>query len=90
MSSAAAGASQALGLDRGLPFPLEDIPRAEVILLVGGNMAETMPPIMRYFEAQQRNGGTLIVADPRRSPTAQWATLHLRCGPAPTRRWPTA
>ena len=37
-------------------------------------MAETMPPIMRYFEAQQRNGGALIVADPRRSPTAQWAT----------------
>ena len=77
MSSAAAGASKALGIDRGLPFPLEDIPHAEAILLVGGNMAETMPPVMRYFEAQQRNGGALIVADPRRSPTAQWATLHL-------------
>ena len=81
MSSAAAGASKALGIDRGLPFPLEDLPRAEVILLVGGNMAETMPPIMRYFEAQQRNGGALIVADPRRSPTAQWATLHLALRP---------
>ncbi len=81
MSSAAAGASKALGLDRGLPFPLEDIPHAEVILLVGGNMAETMPPIMRYFEAQQRNGGTLIVVDPRRSPTAQWAKLHLALRP---------
>ena len=81
MSSAAAGASKALGLDRGLPFPLEDIPHAEVILLVGGNMAETMPPIMRYFEAQQRNGGSLIVADPRRSATAQWAKLHLALRP---------
>lgn len=81
MSSAAAGATRALGLDRGLPFPLEDIPRAEAILLVGGNMAETMPPVMRYFEAQQRNGGALIVADPRRSPTAQWATLHLALRP---------
>ena len=81
MSSAAAGASKALGLDRGLPFPLEDIPHAEVILLVGGNMAETMPPIMRYFEAQLRNGGSLIVADPRRSQTAQWATLHLALRP---------
>ncbi len=81
MSSAAAGASKALGIDRGLPFPLEDIPHAEVILLVGGNMAETMPPIMRYFEAQQRNGGALIVADPRRSPTAQWAKLHLALRP---------
>ena len=81
MSSAAAGATKALGVDRGLPFPLEDIPHAEVILLVGGNMAETMPPIMRYFEAQQRNGGALIVADPRRSATAQWAKLHLALRP---------
>ena len=81
MSSAAAGASKALGIDRGLPFPLEDIPHAETILLVGGNMAETMPPVMRYFEAQQRNGGALIVADPRRSATAQWATLHLALRP---------
>ena len=81
MSSAAAGASKALGVDRGLPFPLEDIPHAEVILLVGGNIAETMPPIMRYFEAQQRNGGALIVADPRRTPTAQWAKLHLALRP---------
>ena len=81
MSSAAAGVSKALGLDRGLPFPLDDIPHAEAILLVGGNMAETMPPVMRYFEAQQRNGGALIVADPRRSPTAQWARLHLALRP---------
>ena len=81
MSSAAAGASRALGLDRGLPFPLEDIPFAETILLVGGNLAETMPPIMRYFEEQQRNGGRLIVADPRRSATAEWARLHLRLRP---------
>ena len=81
MSSAAAGASKALGLDRGLPFPLEDIPHAEVILLAGGNMAETMPPIMRYFEAQQSNGGALIVADPRRSQTAQWARLHMALRP---------
>ncbi len=81
MSSAAAGASKAFGIDRGLPFPLADIPGAEVILLVGGNMAETMPPIMRYFEAQQRNGGALIVADPRHSPTAQWAQVHLALRP---------
>src|SRR5688500_3683929 len=81
MSSAAAGASKAFGIDRGLPFPLDDIPHAEAILLVGGNLAETMPPIMRYFEAQQRNGGALIVADPRRSATAQWAKLHLALRP---------
>ena len=65
MSSAAAAGIRALGVDRGLPFPLEDIPNAEAILLVGGNPAATMPPIMQYFEAQRDNGGRLIVADPR-------------------------
>jgi len=81
MASAASAASMALGLDRGLPFPLEDMRRAKTILLVGANVAETMPPIMKYFEAQQQNGGTLIVVDPRRSATAQWATRHLRLRP---------
>ena len=41
MSSAAAAANRAFGIDRGLPFPLADIAAAEVILLVGGNPAET-------------------------------------------------
>lgn len=81
MSSAAAAQNRAFGIDRGLPFPLEDIPRAEVILLVGGNPAETMPPIMQYFEAQQLAGGALIVVDPRRTPTAAWARRHLRIRP---------
>jgi len=81
MSSAAAAQNRAFGIDRGLPFPLEDIPKAAVILLVGGNPAETMPPIMQYFEAQQLAGGQLIVADPRRTPTASWAARHLRLRP---------
>jgi assimilatory nitrate reductase catalytic subunit len=81
MSSAAAAGMQAFGLDRGLPFPLEDIRHASVILLAGGNVAETMPPIMQYFEGQQAAGGTLIVADPRRTATAQWAARHLPLRP---------
>jgi assimilatory nitrate reductase catalytic subunit len=81
MSSAAAAQTRAFGLDRGLPFPLRDLPRADVILLAGGNPAETMPPIMQYFEAQQQNGGVLIVADPRRTATALWAKQHLRLKP---------
>src|ERR1700704_671368 len=81
MSSAAAAASKAFGVDRGLPFPLADIPGASAILLIGSNVAETMPPIMRYFERQQVNGGTLIVVDPRRTATAQWATRHLQLRP---------
>ena len=37
MSSAAAAATRAFGIDRGLPFPLEDIAKASVVLLVGAN-----------------------------------------------------
>ena len=81
MSSAAAAATRALGVDRGLPFPIEDIANAETILLAGSNPAVTMPPIMQYFEAQQDGGGNLIVADPRLTPTAEAATLHLRLAP---------
>ena len=81
MSSAAAAANLAFGLDRGLPFPLEDLAQAEAVLLVGSNLAETMPPAMQYLEAQRRNGGTLAVIDPRQSPTAQAAGVHLQLTP---------
>lgn len=81
MASEAAAQLKAFGLDRGLPFPLEDIPGAQAILLMGGNPAETMPPIMQYFDRQREDGGALIVADPRRTPTAQNATLHLQLTP---------
>jgi assimilatory nitrate reductase catalytic subunit len=69
MSSAAAASIKAFGLDRGLPFPLADIARADTILLVGSNLAETMPPVMQYFQEQSARGGSLIVADPRATPT---------------------
>lgn len=81
MSSAAAAGTRAFGLDRGLPFPMEDIARAAVVLLVGSNPAETMPPFMRVFEEQRRNGGRLIVVDPRSTATARAAHLHLSPSP---------
>jgi assimilatory nitrate reductase catalytic subunit len=81
MASAAAASQRVFGIDRGLPFPLSDIPEAEVILMVGANPAETMPPLMQYFEKQRQNGGKLIVADPRRTPTADAADLHLQLTP---------
>ena len=81
MGSGANGNLRAFGVDRGLPFPLSDIPGAEAILLTGGNPAETMPPIMQYFDAQRRRGGTLVVVDPRRTDTAKLAHLHLQITP---------
>jgi assimilatory nitrate reductase catalytic subunit len=77
MSSAAAAGTKAFGLDRGLPFPLEDVPRTGCVILVGSNPAETMPPSLRYFTELRDNGGTLIVVDPRRTRTAEQADLHL-------------
>lgn len=81
MSSAAAASIKAFGIDRGLPFPLADIARTETILLVGSNLAETMPPVMQYFEEQKKRGGSLIVVDPRLTPTAAASTLHLQITP---------
>jgi assimilatory nitrate reductase catalytic subunit len=81
MSSAAGASIKALGMDRGLPFPMEDIPHAQTILLIGSNAAEAMPPFMQYFEEQARNGGALIVVDPRRTATANAATLYLQITP---------
>jgi assimilatory nitrate reductase catalytic subunit len=81
MSSAAAASIKAFGIDRGLPFPLADIPKAETILLVGSNLAETMPPVMQYFQQQKRQGGSLIVVDPRATPTSAASTLHLQITP---------
>ncbi|MFE1441499.1 molybdopterin oxidoreductase family protein [Streptomyces sp. NPDC058739] len=77
MSSAAAAGIKAFGLDRGLPFPLEDIPRTGCVILVGSNLVETMPPALRYLTELKENGGTLIVVDPRRTRTAEQADLHL-------------
>lgn len=77
MSSAAAAHQRAFGLDRGLPFPLEDIPRTGCVILVGSNLAETMPPALRYLTELRENGGKLIVIDPRRTRTAEQADLHL-------------
>ncbi|MGV4984743.1 molybdopterin oxidoreductase family protein [Streptomyces sp. NRAIS4] len=77
MSSAAAAGTKAFGLDRGLPFPLEDIPKSGCVILVGSNLAETMPPSLRFFAELRENGGTLIVVDPRRTRTAEQADLHL-------------
>lgn len=81
MSSAATAAQRAFGVDRGLPFPLADIERADAVLLVGGNPADTMPPAMQYFDAGRARGARHLVVDPRRTPTARGAALHLQPTP---------
>jgi assimilatory nitrate reductase catalytic subunit len=81
MASAAVASQRAFGLDRGLPFSITQLPNAEVILLIGANPAETMPPLMQYFDEQRARGGRVIVIDPRRTRTAEYATQHLQLTP---------
>lgn len=84
MSSAAAAGNRAFGVDRGLPFPLEDVGSAQALLLVGSNVADTMPPLVQHLGGVRRAGG-LVVVDPRESPTAalthDGGGLHLQALP---------
>ena len=81
MSSAAAAANRSLGVDRGLPFPLADLGGAQAVLLLGSNLAETMPPAVAHLAGARAEGG-LVVVDPRVSATATLAGdgqgLHLQ------------
>jgi assimilatory nitrate reductase catalytic subunit len=81
MSSAAAAGMRAFGVDRGLPFPLEALDTADTILMLGSNVAETMPPFVQHLKGT-RDAGGLIVVDPRRSATAAFTSdgggLHLQ------------
>ncbi len=84
MSSAAAAAQRAFGIDRGLPFPVADLGSSRAIMLFGANIAETMPPLLQHVQPAADAGG-LIVADPRRTPTAALAErsggVHLALSP---------
>ena len=78
MSSAASAGNQAFGVDRGLPFPLADIEQTDVLVLVGSNLAETMPPAARHLDRLRERGGHVVVIDPRQTPTANRADTFLQ------------
>ncbi len=84
MSAAAAAGNRAFGIDRGLPFPVTDLDDAAAVLLLGSNVADTMPPFVHHLAAARRHGGLLVV-DPRRSATAELTAndggLHLQALP---------
>lgn len=81
MSSAAAAANHAFGIDRGMTNGLDDIPLAKCIVLAGTNIAECQPTLLPYFEKAKENGSFIIVIDPRETATAKMADLHLKPKP---------
>ena len=78
MSTAVAGYKRSFGSD-GPPGAYEDLERADVILLIGANIADNHPILCRRLEANP--GTTLIVVDPRVTKTAMLADLHLPIRP---------
>ncbi|MBN9507232.1 MAG: molybdopterin-dependent oxidoreductase [Altererythrobacter sp.] len=60
-----------------------DIDQADLLCLYGHNVAEVQTVLWeRMLAAKQANGGRIIVADPRRTPTVlQGADLHLQLAP---------
>jgi anaerobic selenocysteine-containing dehydrogenase len=82
MAAAVAGYRSSLGSD-GPPCCYEDIDLADVILILGSNTAEAHPVVFdRIRDARKRRPGlTLVVADPRRTPTAREADVWLPVKP---------
>ena len=80
MSSAAGAYERAFGLDRA-PLPMTDIPLADVILVVGSNVAECFPVAMQWIWRARDRGARLIVVDPRETPAARTADLWLPVRP---------
>lgn len=81
MSSAAAGFNRSLGIDRGSTVPWTDIHQTDCLFIAGSNAAECHPTSMfRIWEVQNR-GGYLIVVDPRETPLARRADIHLDLRP---------
>ena len=78
MASAVSGYKASFGSD-GPPGAYEDIEKADVILLIGANIADNHPILCQYLDANPHR--TLIVADPRVSKTAMMADLHLPLKP---------
>ncbi|WP_201595615.1 molybdopterin-dependent oxidoreductase [Psychrobacter vallis] len=78
MSSAVAGHKRAFGADL-VPANYEDLEACDLLVLVGSNMAWCHPILFgRFLAAKKLNPNKkLIVIDPRRTDSCEFADLHL-------------
>ena len=78
MSTAVSGYKRSFGSD-GPPGAYEDLQKADVVFLIGANIAENHPILCQHLEANPRK--TLIVADPRVTKTAMISDVFLPLKP---------
>ena len=82
MSSAVSAHKRAFGEDL-VPGIYEDLELADLVVLVGSNLAWCHPVIFQRLQAarEARPSMKLVVIDPRRTPTCEGADLHLPLAP---------
>jgi assimilatory nitrate reductase catalytic subunit len=81
MASAVAGHKRAFGADV-VPCSYSDLEAADLIVLVGSNLAWCHPVLFQRIQAErEKRDLKLVVIDPRRTPTAEAADLHLPVAP---------
>ncbi len=78
MATAVSGYKISFGSD-GPPGAYEDLEKADVVLLIGANIADNHPILCQYLKANRQR--KLIVADPRVTKTVMMADLHLPLKP---------
>ena len=78
MSSAVAGHKRAFGEDL-VPVCYDDLALADLVVLVGSNTAWCHPVLFQRITAarQERPDMKIVVIDPRRTATCEFADLHL-------------
>lgn len=82
MSSAVSGYVQSLGAD-GPPCCYEDLEQTDCAFLIGTNTAECHPIVFNRLRKHHKQNAAvkMVVVDPRRTPTAEAADLHLPIRP---------
>ncbi|PWR04523.1 nitrate reductase [Meridianimarinicoccus roseus] len=77
MASTVAGHRRAFGTDT-VPGTYEDLDDADLVVLVGSNMAWCHPVLyQRVLAARKARGTRIVVVDPRRTASCEAADLHL-------------
>ena len=81
MASSVAGHKRAFGSDT-VPGTYQDLELADLVVLVGSNLAWCHPVLyQRLSAAKERHGAKVVVIDPRQTATCEIADLHLAVAP---------